>query len=241
AGTYIGHSIRLKSPITSYFDQGSTLLAAGPKDGDGKCDEPEPNASDKYQDFSHTHWHNSLIWGENIHDVSIMGPGMIWGKGLVRSGGSSRTKEQNDALSGIKLDKDKAPFGYPSPTDAVQPGWANKSIALKFCRNVLIRDISILHGGHFAILATGVDNMTIDNLKIDTNRDGIDVDACRHVRISNTTVNSPYDDGICLKSSYGLGIKRATEDVTITNCEVSGFDEGTFLDGTYKRTQTYQN
>jgi polygalacturonase len=95
--------------------------------------------------------------------------------------------------------------------------------------------VSILHGGHFAILATGVDNLTIDNLKIDTNRDGIDIDACRHVRISNTTVNSPFDDAICLKSSYGLGFARATENVTIINCAVSGYDEGTLLNGTYKR------
>ena len=31
-----------------------------------------------------------------------------------------------------------------------------------------IRDISILNGGHFAILATGVDDLTIDNIRIDT-------------------------------------------------------------------------
>jgi polygalacturonase len=135
----------------------------------------------------------------------------------------------------VKTDKQSAPFGYPNPRDAVEDGWGNKSISLKLCRNVIIRDISILHGGHFAILATGVDNLTIDNLKIDTNRDGMDIDACRHVRISNTSVNSPFDDGICLKSSHGLGFARATEDVTITNCAVSGYDEGTLLDGTYKR------
>jgi len=235
AGTYRSFSIRLKSNITLYFDQGSTLLAASPTDGDGKYDAPEPNPWEKYQDFGHTHWHNSLIWGENVENVSILGPGLIWGKGLVRNGGQSRTKEQNDALQGWKADKEKEPFGYPSPRDAVENGWGNKSISLKLCRNVIIRDVSILHGGHFAILATGVDNLTIDNMKIDTNRDGIDVDACRHVRLSNLTVNSPFDDGICLKSSYGLGFARATENVTITNSEVSGYDEGTLLDGTYKR------
>jgi len=48
--------------------------------------------------------------------------------------------------------------------------------------------------------------------------------------------NSPKDDGICLKSSYGLGFARSTENVTITNCQVSGYDEGSFLDGTYKKT-----
>src|SRR5215204_4129632 len=235
AGTYRSFSIRLKSNITLFFDQGSILLAAHPNDGDGKYDAPEPNPWDKYQDFGHTHWHNSLIWGENVENVSIVGPGLIWGKGLVRSGSQSRTKEQNDALKDVKTDKEKAPFGYPNPRDTVETGWGNKAISLKLSRNVIIRDVSILHGGHFAILATGVDNLTIDNLKIDTNRDGIDIDACRHVRISNTTVNSPFDDGICLKSSYGLGFARATENVTITNCAVSGYDEGTLLNGTYKR------
>jgi len=235
AGTYRSFSIRLKSNVALYLDQGSTILAAHPNDGDGKYDLPEPNPADQYQDFGHSHWHNSLIWGENLQNVSILGPGRIWGKGLVRSGNQSRTKEQNDVLDKQGPDPKSGPFGYPSARDAVEPGWGNKSIALKLCRNVIIRDISILQGGHFGILATGVDNLTIDNVKIDTNRDGINVDSCKNVRISNATINSPFDDGICLKSSLGLGYARATENVTITNCQLSGYDVGTLLDGTYKR------
>jgi polygalacturonase len=46
-------------------------------------------------------------------------------------------------------------------------GLGNKAIALKRLRNVTLRDFSILNGGHFAVLATGVDNLTIDNLKVD--------------------------------------------------------------------------
>jgi polygalacturonase len=111
----------------------------------------------------------------------------------------------------------------------------NKSISLKNCHNVTLRDLSILHGGHFGILATGVDNFTIDNVLIDTNRDGVDIDCCRNVHISNCSVNSPWDDGICLKSSYGLGFARSTDHVTITNCYVTGgYEEGTLLDATYK-------
>ena len=235
AGTYRSFSIRLKSNVGLYLDHGAIILAADPRDGDGKYDLPEPNAWDQYQDFGHSHWHNSLIWGENLENISILGPGRIWGKGLVRSGSQSRTKEQNDALEKQGPDPKAGPFGYPNARDAVEPGWGNKSIGLKLCRNVIIRDISILHGGHFAILATGVDNFTIDNIKIDTNRDGIDVDACKNVRISNCTINSPFDDGICPKSSFALGYARVTENVTITNCQVSGYDEGTLLDGTYKR------
>ena len=235
AGTYRSFSIRLKSNVGLYLSHGAIIVAADPRDGDGKYDLPEPNEWDQYQDFGHSHWHNSLIWGENLENISITGPGRIWGKGLVRTGNQSRTKEQNDALANVAPDPRAAAFGYPNVRDAVEPGWGNKSIALKLCRNVLIRDISILQGGHFGILATGVDNLTIDNVKIDTNRDGMNIDSCKNVRISNATINSPFDDGICLKSSHGLGYARATENVTITNCQVSGYDVGTLLDGTYKR------
>ena len=118
----------------------------------------------------------------------------------------------------------------------MEAGIGNKSIALKNCHNVVLRDFSILHGGHFGILATGVDNFTIDNLKIDTNRDGIDIDCCRNVRVSNCSVNSPWDDAICPKSCYALEYLRPTENLTIDNCFVTGgYEEGTLLDGTYQR------
>jgi polygalacturonase len=116
------------------------------------------------------------------------------------------------------------------------PGSGDKAISLVNCHNVLLRDFSILHGGWFGILATGTDNLTIDNLKIDTNRDGLDIDCCHNVRISNCSVNSPWDDGICLKSSFALGFVRATENVTINNCFVTGgLIEGTLIDGTFQR------
>jgi len=234
AGDYLSTSIRLKSNIALYLDQGATIIAAE-TNATAKYDPPEPNQWDSYQDFGHSHWHNSLIWGENLENVSITGPGRIWGRGLVRLGSQSRTAEQNAALANLPGESRAGPFGFPSKRDAVETGWGNKAIALKLSRNVIIRDITIFHGGHFAILATGVDNLTIDNVKIDTNRDGIDVDACKNVRISNTMVNSPLDDAICPKSSYALGYARATENLTITNCQVSGYVEGTLLDGTFKR------
>jgi polygalacturonase len=119
---------------------------------------------------------------------------------------------------------------------AEQAGVGNKAIALKNCRNAIFRDFSVLKGGHFAFLLTGVDNLTLDNLKLDTDRDGFDIDCCQNVRVSNCTVNSPWDDGICPKSSYALGYARPTRNVTITNCLVTGYYQlGSVLDGTYKR------
>jgi len=49
AGTYRSFSIRLKSNVALYLDQGATILAAHPNDGDGKYDLPEPNSWDQYQ------------------------------------------------------------------------------------------------------------------------------------------------------------------------------------------------
>jgi polygalacturonase len=257
-GKFLTYSIRLKSNISLYIEQGATILAADspPNEAFDKYDPPEPNPSDHYQDFGHTHWHNSLIWGENLQNISILGPGMIDGKGLSRGQRPSTQPATRPVeppidpqlattwpsqLPGPATGPSTAPFGanqgYPNERDSLPAGIGNKAIALKLCRNVVMRDFSIYRGGHFAILATGVDNMTIDNLKIDTNRDGIDIDCCLNVRVSNCTVNSPSDDGICPKSSYALGYARATENVTITNCQVSGYDVGTLLDGTYKRTQ----
>lgn len=210
AGSYLCYSIHLKSKVSLYIGPGATIVAAETASSGASSgyDAPEPNQWDRFQDFGHSHWRNSLMWGEDLSDISILGPGLIWGKGLSRGSGDT----------------------------ALAPGVGNKSISLKNCRNVTLRDLSILHGGHFAILATGVDNLTIDNLLIDTNRDGIDIDCCRNVRISNCSVNSPWDDAICPKSSYALGYARATENVTIANCYVTGgYEEGTLLDATYKR------
>jgi polygalacturonase len=203
AGNYLSGSIRLKSNVSLFLDQGATIIAA-PISAENDYDEEENTVNTIYQDSGHSHFHNSLIWGENLHDVSILGQGTIWGKGLY-----------HDYVKGKQT--------------------ANKTIALYLCRNVNISDISILHGGWFGILATGVDNLTINNVKEDTNRDGMDIDCCRNVHVSNCSVNSPNDDGICLKSTFALGFARATENVTITNCIVSGFNEGSFLDGTYQR------
>ncbi|MGA2649577.1 MAG: glycoside hydrolase family 28 protein [Terracidiphilus sp.] len=214
AGTYACYTIRLKSHIGLYLEHGATILAASvPDEGTttgGYDPAGSPQPWEAYQDFGHNHWANSLIFGEGLEDVSITGSGLIWGKGLSRG--------EADELPRVE-----------------SPGVGNKAIALKNCRNVTIREISILMGGHFAILLTGVDNVILDGLTIDTNRDGIDIDCCRNVRVSNCAVNSPWDDAICPKSSFALGYPRSTENITISNCYVTGaYEYGSMLNGTFK-------
>jgi polygalacturonase len=204
AGDYLSVTIHLKSNIALYIDQAATIVAATPGPG-VQYDFPEQADNNLYQDYGHSYFRNSLIYGEKLHDISITGPGHIWGKGLIMREGTN---------------------------DNNPPGLGNKTLALKLCRNVIIRDFTISHGGWFGFLLTAVDNATIDNIKMDTNRDGIDLVSSKNVRISNCSINSPVDDAIVLKSDFALNYPRDLENVTITNCQVSGYKEGTFLDGT---------
>jgi polygalacturonase len=220
AGTYLSGSIHLQSNIHLLIDAGATILGA-PQNLNA-YDETEPFPGIAYQDGGHCYFHNSLIWGENLTNVFISGNGMINGGGMTRD-------------SGI-LDKMCGYEHFESPHTNTYPPvrLGNKAIALKLCKNVLIRDVTIFHGGHFAILVTGCDNLTVDNVTMDTDRDGIDIDCCHNTMVSNCRINSPGDDGLCPKSTYALGRPVLTENLTIVNCQVSGFVEGTLLDGTMK-------
>ncbi|MFD2145433.1 glycosyl hydrolase family 28-related protein [Mucilaginibacter antarcticus] len=120
AGDYLSVTIHLKSNVALYIDQGATIVAAT-NDDNIKYDMPEKGENEIYQDYGHSHFHNSLIVGENLHDISILGPGKIWGKGLIKD---ERKPGQNE-------------------------GYGNKALALKFCKNVTLKDFTVYHGGWF--------------------------------------------------------------------------------------------
>ncbi len=236
-GTYLCFSIHLKSFVHLHLLQGSTIVAAdSPSPGQqtgyngGVYDAAEPNTPwEAYQDYDHNHWRNSLIWGEDIHDFSITGPGLIYGKGL-----GWLNAQATPAVRKYWLET-AARYGY-KVYHSEQPGVGHKAIALKNCHNVNLRDFSILKGGWTNMLLTGVDNLTIDNLLIDSERGGMEIDCCHNVRVSNCTINAPWDDGLCLKSSFALGYARPTRNITIANCFVTGtYELGSVLDGTFKK------
>src|SRR5437868_2859478 len=148
AGTWLSFSIRLKSHVALHLSQGATILAAdSPLPGattgynGGTYDAAEPNTAwDAYQDYGHNHWHNSLIWGEGINDVSITGPGLIFGKGLSYGAGPGRVGPPREGFG------PERPAGAPAPPtvrpprgnytmfQAEQPGVGNKAIALGYNR-----------------------------------------------------------------------------------------------------------
>ena len=71
-GSFLCYSIHLRSNITLKIEEGAVIKAA-PVTQDRHYDESENNDFTQYQDFGHSHWHNSLIWGEDISNVTIEG------------------------------------------------------------------------------------------------------------------------------------------------------------------------
>ena len=208
AGTYLCGSIRMKSNVELHLMTGSKILAAPASMK--AYDEAEEFEGTAYQDGGHTYFKNSLIYAIGANDVSITGRGMIDGEGLTR-----RDTEKAGNLQGGNI------------------GTGDKAIAFKQCRNILIRDVTVYRGGHFGIIVTGCELGTIDNVIVDTNRDGIDIDCCKYLTVSNCKINTPHDDGLVLKSSYALKKPVITEHIAITNCVITGYKLGTLLDGSY--------
>ena len=68
AGTYLAASIHLRSNVRFVLDNDAVISGA-----DSGYDPPEPNKFERYQDFGHSHFHNALMWGENIENFAIVG------------------------------------------------------------------------------------------------------------------------------------------------------------------------
>ena len=192
SGYYTTGSIHLKSNITLAIDKGAVLKAMP-----GMMDPWEPNPNDKgLMDPAYYHWEASLIWGKNLENIKIYGPGTLDGTALTRS-------------------------------SKVKKGTGDKGIALKLCKNVEIRNLNIKKGGHYAILATGCENLLVDNVTIKTDRDGLNLSQCKNVMVANCHIDAVRfedgrgaggDDAIKLGSDLSLGKARPCENITVKNC-----------------------
>jgi polygalacturonase len=196
-GTYISGSLHLKSDVALFLDHGAVIKASTDNDDFDPYEKLDfPNDADHETSF----FHYSLIWGENVERVAILGTGIIDG---------NRTKR-----------------GGPKP------------IALKRCQQVTIKDITILNAPNYAISLLGTDYVNIDGVNIFNGYcDGIDPDGCKYVRIANCQIET-WDDAIVPKASFSLGVRRAVEYLTVTNCllatNCNAFKLGTESGGGFK-------
>ena len=113
-----------------------------------------------------------------------------------------------------------------------------KPIALKQCRHITIRDLILENAPNYNISLLGCDHVDLRGVTIrNSYADGIDPDCCRYVRIAGCRVEA-RDDAIVLKASLALGIRRSTENVVVTDCDLvnirNGLKIGTESSGDFK-------
>lgn len=231
-GHYLSFSIRLLSNVTLMLATGCLLEAADPDVHKGGYDLPESNFIEQFQDFGITQFHCSLIYADGAENIAIVGRGRIYGKGLRRTDAGARWHGVKGYRSPSDLGMTPQQARLSDPKEAAMQGQGIRAVGIKNCRQVQLADFTVQQGGHFSVHLLGVSNARVEGLTIDTTRDGIDVDCCNDVLVSNCVINAPFDDAIVVKSSYALDRKQVCENITITGCKTSGFDFGSLLDGT---------
>ena len=232
AGDFKSYTIRLQSGVNLRIDANGIIRAARADLYDwygnqtmvgegGNYDEPEVNLYAGLQDHGHTYFANSLFYAADKHDIMIYGEGLIDGSYMDDTGTLINVLSGNDPSN----PKNRTDRGYSSTW------YGNKAIALVRCENVVLDGIRILNGGHFAIIAEGTRNMTVNDLIVDTNRDAYNIDCTQDVTVRNSHFNSLTDDAIVMKASYGAGVFMPTQNVLIEDCVVSGYDAGSVIPG----------
>ncbi|WP_175442327.1 glycoside hydrolase family 28 protein [Humibacillus sp. DSM 29435] len=140
-----------------------------------------------------------FITAENCHDVSITGQGTIDGGGRFFI---------------------QANLGDIHEMTHVRP----YTVFLIGCERVTIRDVTVRDAAYWTVRLSGcrsalVDAITIANdLKL-PNNDGIDIDTCQRVRITNCDIVTA-DDGICIKTCQESKEFGECSDVTVTGCTI---------------------
>ena len=234
AGDFKTYTIRLLDNVNIRIDQDGIIRAARTDMYDrqgnqtsvgegGNYDEPEVNLYAGLQDHGHTYFANSLFYAADKQNIMIYGEGLVDGSYI----------DDDGILQNVLQGSDPS-----NPTNRTDPGdtgtwYGNKGFALVRCENVVIDGIKILNGGHFAIIAEGVINMTVNDIIVDTNRDAFNIDCCQNVTVKNSHFNSLTDDAIVMKASYGAGIFQPVHNVLIEDCVVSGYDAGSVIAGTF--------
>lgn len=147
-----------------------------------------PPITPKTRSYSDTYVRQSLIAGEDLQNVAIRGRGTIDGQGE-----KFHWKQYRDRPYVIRL------IG---------------------CRDVLVEDVHLRNSPMWMQQYLACERLTVRGIAVfnhaSYNNDGLDIDGCRDVSISDCTIDSD-DDALCLKST----LPQPCENVRITNCALS--------------------
>lgn len=244
-GIYNIRTVHLKSNVWLYVDSGAVIKAL--KGGDapertwfsdkkyrsglsptdpGPYDDPE-NYLTK-QDVGHHYFRNGMFFGERLDNVKIIGNGLITGNGNLVTGDRVMTNAPdnrsdkmfvfklctNIEIGGILRTED---LWYDPGTD--EPYYIRKDGSKDF--NVA-NMLNIDRSGHFALLATGTDNIAVHDTYLAKNnpngiRDVYDFMGCNNVIATNIYSRVSSDDIIKPGSDCSLGFTRPARNYKVRN------------------------
>jgi polygalacturonase len=154
--------------------------------GSPQLDHYPPRPS-AFRSYTDNYTERCLIRGENLSNIGIEGAGTIDGQGASFSGAY---KLRPYLLRFIQC-KGVTLHGVRLENS---PMWVQHYLA---CDDVLLNGVTV-------------------RSRVNGNNDGIDIDSCQRVRISDCDISSG-DDAICLKSTSA----RVCRDIVVSNCVVS--------------------
>lgn len=210
-GKFLSGSIVLKSNVELHLQENAVLLG-----------------STKFSDYFKINRLYSLILADSQHHIMITGKGEIDGQGRELA-------LHIDSLFFVgKIDSAYYNFVEMRPNYHVRP----QLIEFVKCRNIQVRNVTLKNAAFWVQVHDQCNNIIINNVHTESdaywNNDGIDIQDCKNVQITNCFVNAA-DDGICLKSQSA---DYMCDSIYIANCTVrssaSAIKFGTVSHGGFK-------
>lgn len=208
AGKYLSGTLYLKSFITLFLGPGAVLEGS-------KNLSDYPVTLSKIRSYTDNYTSRSLIYGEDLEHIAITGQGIIDGNG-------ASFQDSDEQAKTALFDSYK-----------VRP----YMIRIINCKNVVVRDISIINSPMWVQHYMACVNVSIDGIsvhsRVNHNNDGIDIDACDNVRISNCDIVSG-DDAIVIKSTLDRPCKNITITNSVLSSDCNAFKLGTESNGGFQ-------
>ncbi|HSV15717.1 MAG TPA: glycoside hydrolase family 28 protein [Tepidisphaeraceae bacterium] len=214
-GRYLTGTIMLKSNVTLDLDAAATLLASESPDDFPLVDEVwTPGRQVR----------GPLIYAVDAQRVAVTGRGVIDGQG----------RKWWEPILAAKAKRKAGAASSPATepvASATSPGdWQyGRPRLIRFvrCSDVVVEHVTLQNAPEWNIHPLLCERIRIDGVTIfapvpSPNTDGINVESCRNVQISNCRVDNG-DDSITLKSGLdeaGRRMGKPCEDITISNCVI---------------------
>jgi polygalacturonase len=222
AGRYLTGSIQLESNLTLNLEAGATLLYSGdPADS--------PLVPSRWEDTT-AFTHAPLIYANGKENIAIVGRGTLDGQGANWWWRSSHTSARSASVRPAQAawqkiyDRTQAGEKFTAADFTLAAEYLRPSLVQPYhCKNVLIEGVTLTESPMWMLHPLYSENVEVRGVTFRSdgpNTDGIDIDSCRDVRISDCFF-ATGDDCIVIKSGRdadGRRVARPTEHVTITNC-----------------------